>query len=122
MLQEASPGQSNDVSDTSDDGDDTDGNTVDDPTVTEITPRPSIEISKTALVQDQNSNGKTDQGDIIIYTITVTNTGNVALTGVNLTDTLTDNNNNSLSVTGPNFVIVHGLRTREFNSWRDSFL
>ena len=49
----SSPGQSNDVSDTSDDGDDTDGNTVDDPTVTEITPRPSIEISKTALIQDQ---------------------------------------------------------------------
>ena len=29
----SSPGQSNNVSDTSDDGDDTDGNTVDDPTV-----------------------------------------------------------------------------------------
>ena len=43
----SSPGQSNNVSDTSDDGDDTDGNTVDDPTVTEINPTPGIEITKT---------------------------------------------------------------------------
>ena len=84
LRQASSPGNSNDVSDTSDNGDDTDGNTVDDLTVTVITPRPSIEISKTALVQDQNSNSKTDQADIINYTITVTNTGNVPLNAVNL--------------------------------------
>ena len=54
----SSPGQSNNVSDTSDDGDDTDGNTVDDPTITEINPTPGIEITKTASVNDVNNSNQ----------------------------------------------------------------
>ena len=36
LVTASSPGKTNDVTDTSDDGDDTDGNTTDDPTVVEI--------------------------------------------------------------------------------------
>ncbi len=100
----SSPGQSNNVTDTSDDGDDSDGNTTDDVTVVDISPNPGIEATKTAIVIDSNSNSANDQGDIIVYTITTENTGNVTLTGVNLTDTLTDNSGNALTLTsGPIF-------------------
>ena len=94
----SSPGQSNNVSDTSDNGNDVDGNTEDDPTVVIISPNPSIEATKTATVSDVNSNGVNDPGDIITYTIVVVNTGNVTLTGISLTDTMTDNNDNALSL------------------------
>ena len=100
----SSPGQSNNVTDTSDDGDDSDGNTEDDVTVVGISPNPGIEATKTAVVIDSNSNSANDQGDIIVYTITTENTGNVTLTGVTLTDTLTDNSGNSIILTsGPIF-------------------
>ena len=100
----SSPGQTNNVTDTSDDGDDSDGNTEDDVTVVGISPNPGIEATKTAVVIDSNSNSSNDQGDIIVYTITTENTGNVTLTGISLTDTLTDNAGNVLSLTsGPIF-------------------
>ena len=100
----SSPGQSNNVTDTSDDGDDSDGNTEDDVTVVGISPNPGIEATKTAVVIDSNSNSSNDQGDIIVYTITTENTGNVTLTGISLTDTLTDNAGNVLSLSsGPVF-------------------
>ena len=100
----SSPGQSNNVTDTSDDGDDSDGNTEDDVTVVGISPNPGVEATKTAVVIDSNSNSSNDQGDIIVYTITIENTGNVTLTGVSLTDTLTDNAGNILSLSsGPVF-------------------
>ena len=94
----SSPGQSNNVTDTSDDGDDTDGNTVDDSTVTNITPVPVLEATKTASITDVNSNGVTDLSDIITYTITAENKGNVVLTGVTLTDTFVDGNGSALSL------------------------
>ena len=56
----SSPGQTNNVTDTSDDGDDSDGNTEDDVTVVEITPLPEIEATKTATTIDNNSNGIVD--------------------------------------------------------------
>ena len=46
----SSPGKTNDVTDTSDDGDDTDGNTTNDATVVEITASPAIEVTKTAIM------------------------------------------------------------------------
>ena len=93
------------VSDTSDNGNDDDGNTVDDPTVVTISADPSIEATKTATVSDVNANTLNDPGDIITYTIEVVNTGNVTLTNVTLADTMTDNNGNALSLdSGPTFV------------------
>ena len=74
-----------------------------------ISPNPSIEATKTATVSDVNSNGVNDPGDIITYTIVVVNTGNVTLTGISLTDTMTDNNDNALSLdSGPTFVSSSG--------------
>ena len=90
------------VSDISDDGDDTDGNLIDDPTVVYISSAPKIEVTKTALISDENSDGKTGPGDIISYTITVENTGNISLSGIKLIDTMSDGNGRSLRLTtGP---------------------
>ena len=101
----SSPGQSNDVTDVSDDGIDDDGNTVDESTVILTTTDISIEVTKSSSVVDNNSNGKTDQGDLINYTIIIRNTGNVNLTGLNLSDVLTDGNGGSLSLNAsPTFV------------------
>ena len=87
----SSPGQTNNVSDTSDDGDDTDGNTTNDPTVVEITPNPLLEVTKIATVTD-NGDGINGASDIIRYTITVENKGNVVLSGMTLNDRLVDGN------------------------------
>ena len=92
----SSTGQSNNVSDTSDDGDDTDGNTTNDITELVINPDPIIEATKVASVTDTNGNGVTDLGDVITYTITVENKGNVTLSGLTLVDTLKDGDGLSL--------------------------
>ena len=81
----SSPGQSNNVTDTSDDGLDGDGNTTDDATITSITSSPSIEVTKTATITD-NGDSVTGIGDIINYTIKAQNKGNVTLTGLTITD------------------------------------
>ena len=100
----SSPGQSNNVSDTSDDGDDSDGNTTDDNTEVGIDQSLIIEATKTASVIDNNTSSSTDLGDTIVYTITVENKGNVTLSGVSLTDTLLDGDGSQLSLTaGPVF-------------------
>ncbi|MDA9660606.1 DUF11 domain-containing protein [Flavobacteriaceae bacterium] len=105
----SSPGQTNNVSDTSDNGNDIDGNTTDDSTDVIVSPRPGIEATKTVSVIDNNSNGSNDPADIIVYTITIQNTGNVSLTNITLVDTLTDNNDNPLSLdSGPTFVSANG--------------
>jgi|GEM_PF-3995980 len=64
----------------------TDTNPTNDPTVLLITPAPSIKLIKS--IASITDNGATDRGvgDVINYTFTVTNTGNVTLTGVSLTD------------------------------------
>ena len=89
----------------SDDGDDTDGNTFNDQTEVSTSAKSSIEAFKLANIADSNSNGRTDAGDVITYTIGIKNTGDVNLTGLTLTDTLTDANSSTLSLTsGPTFV------------------
>ena len=99
----SSPGQSNNVTDTSDDGDDSDGNTTNDATVVSITASPLIEVTKTSTITD-NGNGVVGVGDIINYTITVENKGNVTLTGLGVSDVLTNGNGGSLSLSsGPFF-------------------
>ena len=99
----SSPGQTNNVSDTSDNGNDGDGNTTDDKTITTITASPSIEVTKTVTVTD-NGDGITGLADIVQYTIAVQNTGNITLSGLTVSDTFTDANSNTLSLSsGPTF-------------------
>ncbi|MEP1766679.1 MAG: SdrD B-like domain-containing protein [Sulfitobacter sp.] len=68
---------------------DTDGDPTNDPTVFLITPEPAIEVVKSlAGVTDTNANGLIDAGDLASYSFVVANTGNVALSGVTITDDL----------------------------------
>ena len=97
----SSPGNTEDIIDISDDGDDTDGNTTDDPTEYIFTAQPSIEAIKTATVID-NGDNINGPGDTIQYTISIINTGNVTLTDVSINDILTDANELALTLTsGP---------------------
>ena len=72
------------VFDVSDDGDDGDGNTVDDATEVDFQPLPSLEVTKALIAQAGSM-----PGDLVTFEITAVNTGNVDLENVLITDTLT---------------------------------
>ncbi len=72
------------ANDVSDNGDDGDGNTEDDPTVFEITSEPQI-----TTVKAISGTPGDEAGESVTWTITARNTGNVDITGVSVTDTLT---------------------------------
>ena len=87
----------NPVTDTSDNGNDTDGNTTDDPTVVTIIPGPALDVVKTVTIPGDRV------GDMVTFQISATNAGNVDLSGVTVSDTLTraDGADISTEVTGP---------------------
>ncbi|WP_298258134.1 hypothetical protein [uncultured Litoreibacter sp.] len=72
------------VSDVSDNGNDGDGNTTDDVTPFDITSEPQI-----TTVKAVSGTPGTIAGETVVWTITARNTGNVDVTGVTITDTLT---------------------------------
>ncbi|WP_136443917.1 DUF7507 domain-containing protein [Pacificoceanicola onchidii] len=71
------------VSDISDDGDDTDGNRSDDPTVFAPATAPAVTVIKSVIQSGAMP------GDTVIFEIVATNTGNLDLTGITVTDALT---------------------------------
>ncbi|WP_369049557.1 hypothetical protein, partial [Tenacibaculum sp. UWU-22] len=74
-----------------------DDGTTNDPTVSLITPAPKLSVIKSVSeVVDTNENGFTDAGDVIHYSFTITNTGNVTLTDVSLSDPLLEGDYGSL--------------------------
>ncbi|MEP5631152.1 MAG: hypothetical protein ABJP79_04665 [Tateyamaria sp.] len=81
------------VSDLSDNGNDADGNATDDPTVFDIAAAPELFVVKSI-----ETSGST-VGDEVVFVITATNVGNVALTGVTVADQLTRLNGASLPAT-----------------------
>ena len=87
------------ITDTSDDGDDNDGNLTNDPTIDVIPANPSINIVKTVTVSDTNGNGINDIGDVANYTITISNTGNIDIASIIVTDTLSGLSTGTLSLT-----------------------
>ncbi len=86
-------GDTGDVTDISDDGIDTDGNISNDPTVNEINSTAGINAVKTSSFTDNNNDDILNLGDVINYTILITNTGNVTLSSITLSDELLDANN-----------------------------
>ncbi|MBT0958703.1 DUF11 domain-containing protein [Alphaproteobacteria bacterium KMM 3653] len=89
------------ATDRSDDGDDTDGNSADDPTVVEIIPGPAINAEKTAEFTLPAA-----EGDTVAFTILVRNAGTVSLSDIGIVDTITraDGALAQGAVTGPTFV------------------
>ena len=93
------------VNDTSDDGDDSDGNLVDDTTNTIINADPKLEVVKTVTNNDVDGDGLISAGDILTYTIVVSNTGNITLQQIYIEDTLTDLQGNARSLnTSPTWI------------------
>ena len=92
------------ISDTSDsdegsDADETDsldtstnGDPTDDPTVAPIPALPSIQVVKEISgISDLNASGTTDLGDEVSFTFTVSNTGNVTLNPISVSDSMVSN-------------------------------
>ena len=67
---------------------------------TTITASPSLEVTKIASVTD-NGDNLTGANDVINYTISVKNTGNITLNQLSITDLLTDGNGVSHSLANP---------------------
>ncbi len=105
------------TSDVSDDGDDGDGNTADDPTIFEITSAPEITTVKTVETSGSAA------GDVVTFLIVATNTGNVDITNVTITDELR-RADNALITPAPTPVNLSG--TTDLNAgaaiqWRVSY-
>ncbi|WP_194097084.1 DUF7507 domain-containing protein [Marivivens aquimaris] len=84
------------VDDVTDDGDTGAGDTGADPTVSTITSAPAIAIQKT--VDDSALDDGVRAGDVLHYTITIENIGDVTLQNIAITDNLSDMGGTALSL------------------------
>ncbi|NVK07124.1 MAG: OmpA family protein, partial [Marivivens sp.] len=98
----STPAGSGDVTDVSDSDGATDGNgdsdPGNDPTVTTLGQSGQLTVTKTVavgttgyvndgMVQDVDANGVVSEGDVVHYSFSVTNTGNVTISNITLSDT-----------------------------------
>ncbi|MEX6627137.1 HYR-like domain-containing protein [Tenacibaculum salmonis] len=60
----------------------------DDATITTLIPNPKMSVTKTGVFQDENNDGITQVGETILYTFNVSNTGNVTISDIIITDPL----------------------------------
>ena len=67
---------------------DNNSNLEDDPTITTLCRTASLSLEKTGVFNDENGNGNADEGETISYIFIVTNTGNVTLYDITLSDPL----------------------------------
>lgn len=66
-----------------------DQSVCDDEEITEVAGDPAFDFVKSSTIEDTNGNGYLgDEGDTILYTFTVTNTGDLPITTAKLTDNL----------------------------------
>ena len=103
ILGQALSADSQQVSDTSDDGNDSDGNITDDPNIiTGGDSVASIEIDKVFdRFEDVDGDGMYSVGDILHYVITVNNDGYQELIAIAPDDALTDQGGRALALTAP---------------------
>ena len=87
------------VSKTADDGDPSNGD--EDPTIISLASTSTLDVFKSAIVQDVNGSQVNDLGDIIVYTIVVSNTGYTTISALTCSDTLTDFSGTALSYNAP---------------------
>lgn len=105
------------VSDVSDNGNDGDGNTTDDPTVVEITSEPRLDVTKTIVATGDSA------GDTVVFEIRAVNTGNVDISGLAVVDTLSRANGEVIGTqpATPVGVIADPLSPGGVATWRVSY-
>jgi len=77
--------------------------TIDDTDTQELNANPLIQILKEGSYSDTNGDSVVNAGDQISYTYLVTNTGNVVLTGVTVSEAETDFSGTYVNLTTPEF-------------------
>ncbi|MCK0139919.1 hypothetical protein [Aliiroseovarius sp. F47248L] len=106
------PAGSGQATDVSDDGDDSDGNTVDDPTIFDVVVDPQLTVVKAVLTPG------TRAGDQVVFEITATNTGNQDLTDLSASDTLLRADGTPIPATATPLSVPATLSPTEDAVWR----